>query len=58
MYLFLKINKELELELELDAASRYANQDSALGHLSLADQSEHLMIAAISSEVESFITVS
>ena len=44
--------------LAADAASRYPNPETSVGHLSLADQSEHLMMAAISSEAENFMTVS
>ena len=44
--------------LAADAASRYPNPESSLAQMSAADQSEHLMIAAISSEAESITTVS
>ena len=44
--------------LAADAASRYPDPESSFTQLSLADQSEHLMMAAIGSEAESIMTVS
>ena len=44
--------------LAADAASRYPNPESLIAQLSLADHSEHLMMAAISSETEDITTVS
>ena len=44
--------------LAADAASRYPNPASSVAHITVADQSEHLMLAAISNEAESITTVS
>ena len=41
-----------------DAASRYPSPDTDVDAISVADQSEHLMAAAISNEAESITTVS